>query len=1246
MDVQYLRDEAVRTRVTEGLDTGGWRSDRRCLPGTRTWYIDRIWEWVRSSDGPALCWLNGVAGSGKSSVSHELAATLHAKRRPYSCFFFRHDDAPLALSAVPLLAYGLSFVSGLRDLVVQALERSNDTRVNPTMEEQFVALIVTPLQEFATICPSTTVVLIIDGVDECPADIRPSFLAAIRSGAPRLPSSVKLFLASRPRGDVRGFLEVLQPLEIPLAVGAGRDDGDVERFLQHELQTIRKAAGLERTWPTPQINKDAAALASKASGLFQWARLLSALLADRVRPREVVARILGVETPTSPTPEVNLDALYTEALNIALPAAADDQDLGPLYRQVVGTVVAAKQPLTVSAVCTLLKAGDGDGDNPDEAIRALLENLGCVLVLHRIRGGAVIVRIGHPSFCDYVTSRQRCPSTWFIDLHLASVSLGSRCFSLMATNLKRDICGMGGPSATNKDVASATVYRHLTTGLRYACTYGLTHISGDSGNSHMLETFLTEKLLEWLEAMSLLKLLDAAVELMQRTLADLDQQNPFISCVEILQDAIRFAGRFGSIINKSAIHIYFSALPFTPQGTALYRIYSARYRDLPRVTLGFPESWPEELCTVRNLGGNHNSPRRLAFSAGSSESLLALSTPTHLVTASPLTGVQLGKYRFGGSEGIAEMPIALACRSAYLASVTAGLLLRIVESRSLKETRLAFPHSSADRLPSPNSLQVMCAVFNHDVNTLFVGCRDGRIQLWRLHRSSWEPDNDIHPHSHSSAVRCMATASGLLASISQRELKIGPYGDSKPPDVGGDALKLSTRWLAEAHDPANGDWDVRLSFAATSAASWACAVSSHFSAPDNHNIYLFTSDDQRNKKILTSNSPSYPVYALSLDASMLTVVCDDVLWRWNTASHALLEKRALLSIDITRLDRFPAISPDGRVLAFCDEEVIHICDLVQPPDGRPDNTPSIKAAGVILNNNCYIVKAGKQQWLARVRDDGTSEDIAQLGEHSIEHLAVSADGTKLATLSFYQGKTRHGLLEVADLKSRRRPTTRWLIALHDSFTDWDICGMEFSATRRHMAIVFFLSEASYICSCDLENGSLRWKQLPGKMRPLAAHSWRGEELIVVRTKDLWKVDLETASGNRHELYSRDPYKMATSYARFSDAESSSLLEMTSRLWNKPPWYTVWNTDTVVQEEMKVKRTVAHLEVHQKNSFGHWVLDNMGQRVCCVPEEYCSTWRIKSQCSIGHDRLALLNEDGALLVVDFQPMMGYFNRMSS
>ncbi|KAH9041807.1 hypothetical protein EDB84DRAFT_933367 [Lactarius hengduanensis] len=225
----------------------------------------------------------------------------------------------------------------------------------------------------------------------------------------------------------------------------------------------------------------------------------------------------------------------------------------------------------------------------------------------------------------------------------------------------------------------------------------------------------------------------------------------------------------------------------------------------------------------------------------------------------------------------------------------------------------------------------------------------------------------------------------------------------------------------------------------------------------------------------------------------------------------------------------------------------------------------------------------------------------------------------------------------------------WPVALHDSSTDWDVCHMEFSATKRHVAVVFFLraTEAAYICACDLESGALQWKQLPGKLRPLAARSLRGEELVVVGTRDLWKVtDLETmASGSRIKLSSRDAYRMATCYAKFTDGSSSSapaLLEMASRLSNKPPWYRVWNPETVTREEaaaVQIKRMAAYLEVHDENAFGYWVLDNMGQRICCIPEEYCSGWSMKTMSSIGGNRFALVNGDtNAMLVVDFKQMM--------
>ena len=111
------------------------------------------------------------------------------------------------------------------------------------------------------------------------------------------------------------------------------------------------------------------------------------------------------------------------------------------------------------------------------------------------------------------------------------------------------------------------------------------------------------------------------------------------------------------------------------------------------------------------------------------------------------------------------------------------------------------------------------------------------------------------------------------------------------------------------------------------------------------------------------------------------------------------------------------------------------------------------------------------------------------------------------------------------------------MALHNSFNNWDICHMEFSATKKHIMVVFFLRviEGSYICMCNLKSGTLRWKQLPEKKGSLATCSLWGEELIIMGSRDMWKVNLETkTSSSWHKLYSRDSYQVAICYARFTD----------------------------------------------------------------------------------------------------------------
>jgi hypothetical protein len=62
-----------------------------------------------------------------------------------------------------------------------------------------------------------------------------------------------------------------------------------------------------------------------------------------------------------------------------------------LYHHVVGTVLTAKYPLNFSVICTLFDA------NSDDASGAILENHGRVLIMYRIRGAAIVVRIYKPA---------------------------------------------------------------------------------------------------------------------------------------------------------------------------------------------------------------------------------------------------------------------------------------------------------------------------------------------------------------------------------------------------------------------------------------------------------------------------------------------------------------------------------------------------------------------------------------------------------------------------------------------------------------------------------------------------------------------------------------------------------------------------------------------------------------------------------------------------------------------------------
>jgi hypothetical protein len=498
----------VRKRIKEGLDHGGWKETRRCLPGTRLRYIEDILRWSVDTTSPSMCWLTGVAGSGKSAIVHEIAARHHHAQRMYSCFFFQRDDANIAPSVIQLLAYGLSSCSdSLRTSVSEAMELLQDGRAVPSLSQQFESFLVGPLRAFYTTHKSTPITFILDALDECPSSIRTELMEALRYGIPLLPPNVKLFATSRPQADIAVYLKKVSPKTIHLSVRLTHEDGDLKHFFNHELTEIRTVKNLDGSWSHKQLMHDVVALSNQACGLFQWAAVACGLIWRRFNPRSAIDRILTLRS--SKDPQVNLDTLYTDCLHQVFPDAKNDPELRDTYVQVVGTIIAAKEPLEIPALHDLL---DVDAATID---RLLLE-LGCVISMESVLGTRV-AQIAHPSFFEFVTDASRCTDNAF-NLHKAAVSreLGSRCFTQAFASLKRNICQVADEETDNNEMPPEALVSCLTPVLRYSCQFLLVHASEDVASdacslSDRLDDFLRRKLLEWIEVMSLLQLLDTAV---------------------------------------------------------------------------------------------------------------------------------------------------------------------------------------------------------------------------------------------------------------------------------------------------------------------------------------------------------------------------------------------------------------------------------------------------------------------------------------------------------------------------------------------------------------------------------------------------------------------------------------------------------------------------------------------------------------------------------------------------------------
>ena len=374
-------------------------------------------------------------------------------------------------------------------------------------------LIVQPLAESAV-----STVIVIDALDECrdrePASAILSVLGQLVSEVP----TVKFFITGRPESRIQeGFRlpPLIEATDIFVLhkVEPGQVYNDIWLFFAHGFSELKRRYrhGLE-DWPTEE---QVDLLCERAGGLFVYAVAAIRFVDHKINsPKKQLDRLLQsqgsgtFEGKTEFKDKVTLDSLYTSILEEAF--GSDDLENDPRIRSVLGAVVLATNPLSPSAIATLL------GFELGEAYR-ILSLIHSLLILQDDIDKPV--RPFHKSFPDFVVDPARYASQRFRvcppDQH---TELLVGCLTVMNRELERNMCELPD-GAINSEVPGLKekIGEHISKALEYACGSWHKHLVG-AIPAHVvpiLQEFLEKKFLFWLEALSVLGAAREAIDALE-----------------------------------------------------------------------------------------------------------------------------------------------------------------------------------------------------------------------------------------------------------------------------------------------------------------------------------------------------------------------------------------------------------------------------------------------------------------------------------------------------------------------------------------------------------------------------------------------------------------------------------------------------------------------------------------------------------------------------------------------------------
>ena len=483
-----------------------------CHPDTRVDLLRQIYEWADDPQSEAIFWLNGMAGTGKSTISRTVARAFALSGHLGASFFFKRGDGDrgkvdkfFTTIASQMIVNEPTLAAHIKDTI-----DSDPAVVGKAMREQFEKLILKPLSGISQRASgAASLVIVVDALDECERDNDVRLIVHLFSRTKSLKSPrLKILVTSRPELPIRlGFSAIdskYQDLvlhEIPEPVV----EHDISAYLQSELARIReeyntsvpKDRHLSTNWPG---QSNVQILVSMAIPLFIFAATVCRFLADRKcgSPDKQLSEVIAYKTRSQ---ESKLDATYLPVLAqqlVGLSAREKDAVLEK-FQTIVGSIVVLASPLSAASLARILGIDRGDIDNRLDLLHS---------VLSVPSSSDSPIQLLHLSFRDFLLDPdKRGSNPFWVNEKQTHEKMTANCMRIMEKHLHKDICGLQSPGISRAAIDPQTIDSSLPAEIQYACLYWVSHVQQGMNrvrDDDQVHDFLTRHFLHWIEALSLM----------------------------------------------------------------------------------------------------------------------------------------------------------------------------------------------------------------------------------------------------------------------------------------------------------------------------------------------------------------------------------------------------------------------------------------------------------------------------------------------------------------------------------------------------------------------------------------------------------------------------------------------------------------------------------------------------------------------------------------------------------------------